>query len=1058
MDNFLIDEKEQNFEKEHEKLNLSFENDKVETNPKSSPNISLINGIENNELNNTQKYSIFNGTYDSKLKGIVPLFNNKNIRPNSNKYAEYEYNDINNNNNKESISLMESNFFNNQNRDSQMLMRNYSMNSYINKAFHSNIDNSIVTNNNNVLLIDNNKSTHADRLDPKNAIKINRIKDTYIDFLQKQNEDHNKINFSLDSNNKRLLNKCSGLIKDNISLNKTLNDKSNRLNKIVQENVNIKTQLEKIISNNNKNEQKMKYYEEQLDYYKNNNENYKKIIDELKEQNNKLNINITKIKENKDEEKKEFEEKYKTKIDNIKTDMNNEFNIAKKKYEDKIKELNEEIKNLKFLNQELTKELESKDNVIKIMYKDNQKLLTQNKLNIVKLEQNNKQIIDLNKILQSKETMINSLKTKDTESEKLFLSKSNSYSYLKLEGSDFLSENLTRLLNDNEENKMKIEYLSDRIKNMHEIEKKCDEIIEKSSSNEKVTYKIRNVGNSRERKNANQSYYESKNIKKSSLKKNGIQNSEINFIKSKLDLEKSPSKKNSENNVNINNDNNMISLNISTSSKEISNYTQNDYLIRSNSFNRSNIPNQLNITETKIKDNINKELDKKSPKNNLKTNSLKIIEIGKIKKSPEVEISNVIFKGRNLFKGSEYKKKNFDNKMEQSEKSVNIPYIKIFEEEKEDIKKIKNFTYNKNPYINFPKRKNSDQIVIVNESLNKKDIEKALSENSENQEKNNKIYYYLYGIDRNDFLHIFDISNKRWITNKKIFEINLDNNAESFRKDYQYEGTILYNMLSGVYILTGEKTDTLYYYNSYTEKIYRICKFNYGHNNGSIMFDKDNKFIYVFGGKNTHFCEYYSLEEKKIFKIPNLIKDRANGSFILSNNKIFGFFGFCYSEDTYVNSIEFLDLNKKDEWKELNDIKFLKENILLNVESVATFYYKNDKNKILIYCGIQGEDEDFITEYYLLYDVINNSMDKINKWNMKQFKSIGKNWKEYNLNDNDPKGFHFAKNSNFILLDENYDIPGYDKKEKMNILIDYKNNVHFISQNREKIDIYRGEI
>ena len=102
----------------------------------------------------------------------------------------------------------------------------------------------------------------------------------------------------------------------------------------------------------------------------------------------------------------------------------------------------------------------------------------------------------------------------------------------------------------------------------------------------------------------------------------------------------------------------MISLNISTSSKEISNYTQNDYLIRSNSFNRSNIPNQLNITETKIKDNINKELDKKSPKNNLKTNSLKIIEIGKIKKSPEVEISNVIFKGRNLFKGSEYKKKN----------------------------------------------------------------------------------------------------------------------------------------------------------------------------------------------------------------------------------------------------------------------------------------------------------------------------------------------------------------------------------------------------------------
>ena len=62
-------------------------------------------------------------------------------------------------------------------------------------------------------------------------IGLNRIKDTYIDFLQKQNEDHNKLNFSLDSNNKQLLKKCSNLIKDNISLNKILNEKSNRLNK-----------------------------------------------------------------------------------------------------------------------------------------------------------------------------------------------------------------------------------------------------------------------------------------------------------------------------------------------------------------------------------------------------------------------------------------------------------------------------------------------------------------------------------------------------------------------------------------------------------------------------------------------------------------------------------------------------------------------------------------------------------------------------------------------------------------------------------------------------------
>ena len=127
------------------------------------------------------------------------------------------------------------------------------MNNYINKTFHSNIDNSIVTNNNNLLLIDNNKSTHADRLDPKNAIKINKIKDDYIDFLQKQYEDNNKINFSLDSNNKELLKKCGDLIQDNILLNKVLNERTNKLNRTIQENMLIKSQLDKTMLSNKKN-------------------------------------------------------------------------------------------------------------------------------------------------------------------------------------------------------------------------------------------------------------------------------------------------------------------------------------------------------------------------------------------------------------------------------------------------------------------------------------------------------------------------------------------------------------------------------------------------------------------------------------------------------------------------------------------------------------------------------------------------------------------------------------------------------------------------------------
>ena len=488
------------------------------------------------------------------------------------------------------------------------------------------------------------------------------------------------------------------------------------------------------------------------------------------------------------------------------------------------------------------------------------------------------------------------------------------------------------------------------------------------------------------------------------------------------------------------------------SSFKDNNSDKNDKFFRNNSFNRNNINYSLNA-ENKIDSykTSQKDSEEKNEKKNIKNNNLKIIEIGKIKKSSEVEVSKIIYKGRNFFKSAQYKKKNLENQIDKTEKSVNIPFLKAFEEENEEIKKLKNYSYINNKNNNFfNKRRSSDQMIIINQSY-------QIGE-KENKEMINDIYYYLYGIDRNNYLHIFDVSNKRWITSKKIFEINCDKNAESFRKDYQYEGTLLYNILTGVYILTGDKTDTLYFYNSYTESISKICKLNYGHNNGSIKYDEKNKYLYILGGKNTKFCEYYSFEDKKVYNLPNLIKDRANASFVISKGKLFGFFGFCYSEDNYVNNIEFLDLEKLDKWEELNNIKFLKENILFNVESVATMYYKNDTSKILIYCGIQGEDEEFITDYYLVYNTTNKTMNKIGKWTVNQYKNIGQLWKEYNLNINDPKGFHFAKNSNFILLDESYNINGYNEKGKMDILIDYKNNVHFISQDKEQFDIYRGEI
>jgi len=392
--------------------------------------------------------------------------------------------------------------------------------------------------------------------------------------------------------------------------------------------------------------------------------------------------------------------------------------------------------------------------------------------------------------------------------------------------------------------------------------------------------------------------------------------------------------------------------------------------------------------------------------------------------------------------------KNDNNKIKESENQ--IIHGKKLEEEKDEVKdairkmdRKKNYTY---------RQKNSALAIDEDD----KDIDLISANQTESKDSKKNLNYYLYGIDRNDYFHIFDVNNKKWVDKRKISDLKLDEKSTTFKKDYQYEGTILYNTLEGVYILTGEKTDTLYYFNSITNSITKICKFNNGHDNGSIMYDENENCLYVFGGKKINSCEYYSFNDKQINKLPDLITDRANASFIISNNKIFGFFGFSYGKNNYANSIEYINYNKKDKWLELTDINLGQDDISFDVESISTMYYKQNKDLILIYSGIQGDEEEFVTEYYLLYDAKNNTIEKINKWKLSQYRAFGKKWKNYNIRKNDPKGFHFAKNTRFLSLNKAVD--GYDEKDIIDVLIDYKNNVHFILQEKEIVDIYRGNI
>ena len=937
-------------------------------------------------------------------------------------------------------------------------------NNYKNMNYSANISNSFMTNNNSIL--NNNNIAYTNNVEPydsKYSFKINKIKDDYIDFLQKEFEDNSKNNAKLDSNNKELLKKCDDLMHDNRLLTNTLNERTTKLNKIIQENLCVKSELDKSTLNNQKNEQKIAFYEEQLNLYKTNNENYQKIIKELKEQNDQLNISLSQMERAQEENQKITEEKLREEIENTRKNMEELYTGKRKdeneKIEKKAQVLIEQIKLLQEKNEELINELTNKENMFDLVCKENEKLTNENNLYRNQVDQYTNQINELNTIIKHKDGIINNLKSDNINNDK-FLNKSSSYSMMKFDGSEYINENISKLITDNEENKMRIELLNDKIRSIDEIEKKYNELMNGKRTltlSEKLALHMNDPNPNAKNISTHFNYNGLNNIKNTTYQSSASKYKNMQNIMSPKKLENHIGELNDilnspdlimkfDKNTNTYKKDNYLSLTNNLISKNKNNVFVSSSSITSNTKRIEDRQKKLNESIAKSiehKNSVDREIKVKKS-NNQKVVSEKLIP--KINKTEGQDTTPT--------KGRYYRKGNQDYSNIEEKKNNN--HGKEIDIEKDEVKDSLREMNRKKNYTHKPKINNYPLEEVDNEQKNNNIM--VIEESVEEEKKKPSKEYYLYGIDRNDCFHIFNINEKKWEETKNISDLELDDKSTTFKKDYQYEGTLLYNTLEGVYILTGAKTDTLYYFNSLTNKMTKICKFNNSHDNGSIMFDTISNCLYVFGGKKITSCEYYSLNDNKVYKLPDLVYDRANASFIVSNNKIYGFFGFSYSKDTYAKTIEYMDYNKKDKWIELTNIEFLKDNINFDTESVSTMYYKQNQNQILIYCGIQGDEEDFVTEYYLLYDSRNNTMDKIDKWDMQQYKNMGKKWKNYNFKKNDPKGFHFAKNSRFLLMPKNGSYEGYNEKDPIDILIDYKNNVHYIQQDKEKIDIYRSDM
>ena len=342
-------------------------------------------------------------------------------------------------------------------------------------------------------------------------------------------------------------------------------------------------------------------------------------------------------------------------------------------------------------------------------------------------------------------------------------------------------------------------------------------------------------------------------------------------------------------------------------------------------------------------------------------------------------------------------------------------------------------------------------VVQINISQILLTINNGLNENQNKKYKN----LYIYGFDKktNNFIQ-FDLRKKKFL---RIKISDIEDLSDTFEKDYIYQNTLIYNTLTGVFILTGKNSDQLYYYNPINETIMKICQFRNSHNLGCLLLDEENNKILIIGGKNATSCESYSFDSNELKELPNLKFDRSNTSFIISNNKIYGFFGYSYKKGKYLFNIEYINKNTLDKWEilELN-VEFKKDLLPFHLKNVSTYIYGHDPNKIMIYGGKQGRSELIVDSYYYIYNTEENNFEKVEGlcYNViKDFKGINI-WKKAELIENeDKKGFFFDKAKQFIELPDEDKIEG--NNENICAIIDSECNIHLLTKNKKNINVYK---
>ena len=312
----------------------------------------------------------------------------------------------------------------------------------------------------------------------------------------------------------------------------------------------------------------------------------------------------------------------------------------------------------------------------------------------------------------------------------------------------------------------------------------------------------------------------------------------------------------------------------------------------------------------------------------------------------------------------------------------------------------------------------------------------------------------------NNVVYLFNIDNMKFSTIHYLLEKNSKFNL-SYSNSINHTYDILLSITNGFLIITGEKTNYLYYYNKNTNYIYNLCNLNYIHNKGTLL-KINNDHIMCISGINSIDVEMYYIKDNIWLSLPKMNCPHSESSYMIYNNNIvFSFFGYNYECNQYINHIEFLIIKNyySDQfWNKIN-INSINNNMKYNLRNHSIFYRINKENNNSKDIFIVGGYNDNGRNNGLIQVFIENVQE-----NNYEFK-FDINFKKYEENKvkikgNNPISLDKYNNMDNIFLFSNEFNQFFDEENNLFYSYNYDNNfnIHIIDNYTLKHTIYRNKI